>query len=598
MEAPNTNQRDENCEKALTNLLQKEYDKCKEKYGNGPKNLSDCRRDVMLRIRCTLVKNPYDTGGRILAIEAKNLFIKNVLQEKKWLYFVLDHIRIPKWIKKRRMYNNTLVYFPVTWAIISILRGAMIYSYDIYTDLAVIERIRVTKDNFTIPDISQFDENFTVVQKFVINVAEYPGASSLREPCVPLQHVENVLRSAPIGYNEIFYNLGNVRLLGNDSYHDASDVSQFLVNIANVGKDMNIFSQATRKFLKTEGSSNLFPLEHLPKKINELLKKLTEKIPEKSLGTWLVGANKDIDFANFVLDGVRIIWNNIETNVLRLPLSKTMIRNIDQSWEARKDLYPTDSEAVEPFIKLLEDMAIVLNKDYIQNKLNVSMLPQPDPYAESQHFNETQKFCRKYVNEVFKLFQCMDENCNGEEYKKTLRSTVKEIFTNRKRYSSFDHATSSQMRHTKVSTTYVFNCIRLYLAFLLGFTLLRECYTCFIDMKRYNIIPIKTRLESIQMELTNTSKMFSKAPMNNKEVLINATRFDSNINEAIFETLGAVCIQIALFMYLNTIIFSFQDVWNATIKQSNVTNPSNYAVSIEKFNLTEESIIFDKSPIL
>ena len=99
------------------------------------------------------------------------------------------------------------------------------------------------------------------------------------------------------------------------------------------------------------------------------------------------------------------------------------------------------------------------------------------------------------------------------------------------------------------------------------------------------------------MEYTKTSKIFSNASMTNREVLMNSTRFDSNINEAIWETLDAVCIQIALLMYLDTIIFALQDVWDHVIKHSNVTNPSDYAISFKEFNLNEESVTFTKSPI-
>ena len=87
-------------ETALTNLLQKEYDKALQRYGHQPNHLSMSRKEVMTKIRCTLVKNPYDTGGRILANETKNVFIKKVLKEKKWTDSLLEHIKIPNWIRK------------------------------------------------------------------------------------------------------------------------------------------------------------------------------------------------------------------------------------------------------------------------------------------------------------------------------------------------------------------------------------------------------------------------------------------------------------------------------------------------------------------
>ena len=91
---------------------------------------------------------------------------------------------------------------------------------------------------------------------------------------------------------------------------------------------------------------------------------------------------------------------------------------------------------------------------------------------------------------------------------------MKKIFTNRGAGSSFDKGTDQARRNAKFSTNYVFNCIRLYLAFLLGISILRECYTCVIDLRRYKIIPFKTRFELMIMELTKTSKMFMSGVVN------------------------------------------------------------------------------------
>ena len=194
-------------------------------------------------------------------------------------------------------------------------------------------------------------------------------------------------------------------------------------------------------------------------------------------------------------------------------------------------------------------------------------------------------------------FKCNDASCKDQKHKKAVIETGRSIFTSRDYDSSFDDAAESMRRNANLSTNIVFKCIRMYLTFLLVLLVVRECYTCLLDINRYNITPIGTNVDLIKMELTNTSKMFSKASMNNRDVIVNALRYDLNINEAIRETMRAVCIQIAFFMFLNTIIFAFQDVWNAGIKRSNVTNPSGYEMSIDKFNLDETYVEFCKSPI-
>lgn len=589
----------ENSETVLTNLLQKEYDKSVKKFGQQLENRSKSRKAVMIKIRCSLVKNPYDTGGRILAMEAKNVFLKNVLKETYCLSSFLERIKVFQWLQKSTVYNHALTYLPLIWAIFSILRGVAIYSYDISTDVAVIEEIEVTKDSFRIPGLSEFDQNYGVIQGFIKTKFQYPGASSSRKPCLYIQDAENMLRSSLIGYDQILYHLGNVRIMGNSSFFDASDMAELLANVLNVTKDIPDYS--------------LLPLSDLPEKIDDLLDNIQDKIPGKTFWTRIVGANDEIDYAKRVFSNVKFIWTEIARDILGLQIAQHIVGNIDSLWKLWKeggDYFPQDPQ---PYITLFKDSAEKLSKHYIQNESSVHHLPQPDPYGETENFNDTQVYCRKYVNEVYNLFHCKDTNCKGEEHKKIIASHISSIFEQiNEMYNhnnSIDNPANSLLftfnpKHlftpslnAKFSTNYMFNCIRLYLTFLLIFNILRECYTCFIDMKEYGVIPIKTNADLSKMELTKTSKIFSKIPMSNRELFINAIRFDTNINEAIRETLGAVCIQIALFMWLNTAIYGFQDTWNYMILNSNVSNASKHAVSIENFNLTEASIVFHKSPI-
>ena len=402
-----------------------------------------------------------------------------------------------------------------------------------------------------------------------------------------IQDAENLLRAAPIGYNTIFYGLGNVRVLGtNDSFLEISDVTDFLAKILEVTEKVKTGS--------TGNGGAIFPLKYLPRKINGILNELEKKIPTTGILTGLGGFNNDIELATKYLNNIKFIWRNIESHIVEHPLTQNIIRKVDSFWEKRKGQYP---QITRPFLDFLRDASRKLSKEYLHSESKLKNWPQNDPYNETENFNDTQLFCRKYVNEVLHLFQCTDHNCKGQEHKKTLRETALKIFATGDHDSNFDSAARSLRRNTKISTNFVFKCIHLYLIFLLVASIGRELYTCLMDMWRYNIIPIATNVDLMKMELTKTSKIFSKTPMNNREVIINSVRFDANINEATRETLRAVCIQIALFMYLSTIIFALQDIWSAAVRHSNVTNPSSYTMSSDKFNLTEASVEFDKSPI-
>ena len=71
----------ENSKHELESLLRSEFERLKTKF----KQDSVLSRRLMIKkIRCVLVKHPYDNLGRRMAIEAKQVFLRQVLGETKW----------------------------------------------------------------------------------------------------------------------------------------------------------------------------------------------------------------------------------------------------------------------------------------------------------------------------------------------------------------------------------------------------------------------------------------------------------------------------------------------------------------------------------
>ena len=209
-------------------------------------------------------------------------------------------MRIPGWMKTMKLYPFITKHWAIVWAITSIVQASFIYTYDVYSDYAVIEDIQHTRNNFRIPQLSVVDPNFKVMSQFADNMIKDPGAASLKEPCTPIQSAENVLRSQFMGYDIFLYGLGNVRFLGNKSHHDASDVAELFGNLYET-IDYIYKSYHGRHVSLTSAS---FPLKSLGADIRSVLNEIESKIPETSFITWLAGKNNEIKKAKKTLKKV------------------------------------------------------------------------------------------------------------------------------------------------------------------------------------------------------------------------------------------------------------------------------------------------------
>ena len=99
-------------------ILRQEYTKISRNIATVKlwRNILDenkARKIMILKIRCTLVRNPYDFVGRKMSLEVKKLFLSHVLGEKKkWYKSIFDIFYIPQVLKQNSFVKRLITNGP------------------------------------------------------------------------------------------------------------------------------------------------------------------------------------------------------------------------------------------------------------------------------------------------------------------------------------------------------------------------------------------------------------------------------------------------------------------------------------------------------
>ena len=213
-------------EKSLVDVLKQEYNRSQRNISKSNSMNKIARKAVLLKIRCTLVRNPYDIGGRKLAILAKNVFIRKVLHEDKWFHRITDYIVIPNCIKRFKGWRNCYDYWGILIALIMVAQGAGIYWYDVYSDYAVIEDIKETENNFKVPKFSEVPLATSNISEFIFKSIETVDASPVRDPCYVLNWLEDFVRHNVPLYNYFIYQVSGLRVTELATYNTTNGSKQ------------------------------------------------------------------------------------------------------------------------------------------------------------------------------------------------------------------------------------------------------------------------------------------------------------------------------------------------------------------------------------
>ena len=249
------------------------------------KKIRAARKIILTKIRCTLVRNPYDVGGRKLAIAAKNLFIRKILKENKWYHKITDALEIPKSVKRYKCYRLCSKNWAIIVALLVVLRGSTVYWYDIYSDYAVIKNIEQTQNNFQFPKVLNTESQNS--SRFLLNLIENPNVDFIKNPCDVLKWVEDTIRAKVSVYEYMFYEASGVRIVPKKEESEKKEVElRNKEHIYGISDSLELIDNALRFFNNTcfrvlgkhlEHKRHSFDLVDIPNKLDSLISLITKK---------------------------------------------------------------------------------------------------------------------------------------------------------------------------------------------------------------------------------------------------------------------------------------------------------------------------------
>lgn len=156
-------------------------------------DVKKARRLLLAKVRCLLVKNPYDIIGRRMAKEIKNIFVRRVLGEKRWWHkFELNQI-----VNKFGCNNkDILIRLPIFFALLNVLQSSGVYFYDIASDVNVMKTIDHQYSSFQMPDFTKL-ENISqskIAEDFLLKEFQSEGIKGIERPCQFLDTIEDTFR--------------------------------------------------------------------------------------------------------------------------------------------------------------------------------------------------------------------------------------------------------------------------------------------------------------------------------------------------------------------------------------------------------------------
>ena len=114
------------------------------------------RQIMIMKIRCALVKHPYDHIGRQMASVTKTLFQMHVLRETKFWHKLDKFFKIPLKIRTAKWVQKTLIIAPFLIAIFVTIQKGIVYCSDMYSDIQVISELEKNLQDFKIPELYDF----------------------------------------------------------------------------------------------------------------------------------------------------------------------------------------------------------------------------------------------------------------------------------------------------------------------------------------------------------------------------------------------------------------------------------------------------------
>ena len=493
-----------------------------EVISRGQRNVKLCRKLMMLKIRRTLVKNPYDNVGRSMAIETKSIFLKQVLMITNPWDNLGKCFKIPTKILK---YKKMVVFLPMLWATLGTLRKGAVYVNDMYSDIQVIHELNM------IPTITTPTIPAKNVTNFFFYKYDETGVFGLKDPCDLLDQIEEVGNAMVPFYKSFISEAANVHW--NPNRKSDFNLTSFFKISESMGKGFK--SKPTTKQQPTNSSK--------PSRIKDFAEYLLSKAEEGHMklegieNSWFAGWFVDsVDDFTALLDEALPRMREMKANVLEANITNTILKKLDAYWENRTTTsYPHIMEVFSfEMIKKLDKNTI---KMFEHNTTQ---------YHYLVNLTNSQIFCRDTIRSLFTLKM-------NTELRQTFERYYLEKGGNRK--NNFDKVKEGVNESLKFLTQNIIRSFVYYLVMTIVATLLLEIKTIFLDFYMSNQIPLISNLKLKWHENNPNSPLIKGGENCNNSYIVKASkRHNFNIQEATHETLSAINIQIALWVYMSSFL--------------------------------------------
>ena len=544
----------------LVNYLDSEYRKLDKKY-------SKC---IMLkRIRVSLIMNPYDQVGRKMASETKDLFKESILNERSTFDVLKRSLKIPNWILKQGWAKKS----PIIFAILPLLFRMGIYSYDMYSDVQVIEELRQYEANFQTPTFSQFFNNQTntsqSLEKFFFSRFREYGLPVLTEPCelldllevipserIPLYHYF-IIDKAQIHWNPNRNRNPHPSLDRNMTTDDLFEIVDALVNI--------YLENAEKTMAKWQPSDADKSVEKLIKTL-ESVKNSMSKAKNKSFWLNLFDSSiiKNITKFEPKLNTAIKIVKEIKETVVKTPISQVISKELDKG-QAEMD----EVKRIASDFKY-QDLATHMKTKW---KQDTNYTPSFESPLENE-FTEEQKVCRTFCS---KIIDVLNVTTLKEAVLAYSTSSFVTLMDNTQGFitQSFDDTVNITSKQKKqivhqsgkgdFLSVSIIKSAKIFLIITMAWSLLYGLRNTIKNFYFHGHWPIFSNFQMVLSESYTDSKLFKEdGNTRNEYIAQSANRYNFNIHEAVNETLSAINVQVAVWISLATYIEKFAYYANRT----------------------------------
>ena len=544
----------------LRKHLNSEYGKMKTQCGTN----AQARQYMMKRIRCTLIKHPYDRIGRQMASETKIIFQRHILGQFMLFNMLMDYIRIPTIFKKTKWTQKAIILTPFIIATFGTIVKGTVYCYDLYSDIQVIKELESNYQTFKMPTTSNMTNITTKLQNFLLKEVQNYSITTILEPCEVLDLIEQIPNYRVPFYRKVVINYANIHWNPNrNSQFDLSDIANItskLYKIYNSARE----SHSLNEFWK-EGMTK--PSDFLNIIFPIIIKRLKQvKSTLEKQDTWWARTFAGFDankYKPIVHESIKIL-EKINKEIFKSKFVEEVVKRADMKYKDEEEYIASAYESIQKLIKELSNEILENLNPHQMEKFEFK--PSFDPFK--QKFNSSQLNCRKYIKKLFEV---------GEN--EILKNAALSYYTHEKSENTINHVTKGATDKLRFLSVSMIKSAWYFLILTISWTLVSGAKDILVDFYTSQNMPIITNFKLECNENNSNSSLFDKGNINNDYVAQSAKRHALSIQEATGETLSAITVQIALWIYMSTFLSRVHFMFKESFQ---------FEISNEMFGFSEE----------